>query len=45
MCPSLVRAFGSDFDFHLIKESFLKAKDARKLAAEYTEEMLALLGR
>lgn len=41
--PALVRTFGDDFDFASIKESF-RRKDDRKMVAEYTQEMLYLLG-
>lgn len=41
--PALVKAFGSDFDFTLIKESFRKDSDGRKMIAEYTREMIAIM--
>lgn len=41
--PALVKAFGSDFDFALIKESFRKDTDGRKMIAEYTREMIEVM--
>lgn len=41
--PALVKAFGSDFDFALIKESFRKDADGRKMITEYTREMIAIM--
>lgn len=38
--PALVKAFGDDFDFASVKESFRRDRDGRKMIAEYTEEML-----
>lgn len=41
--PALVKAFGNDFDFTAVKESFKKDTDGRKMLAEYTEEMIRVL--
>ncbi len=41
--PSLVKAFGDDFDFHSVKESFRKDSEGRKMLIEYNSEMLSLL--
>lgn len=41
--PTLVQAFGRDFDFASVKESFKKDVDGRKAVAAYTEDMLAVL--
>lgn len=42
--PSLVRAFGDDFDFAAVKESFRRDSDGRKMISDYTEEMIRVLG-
>lgn len=42
--PSLVRTFGDDFDFISIKESFRCSMEGKKRIADYTEEMLYILG-
>lgn len=41
--PTLVKAFGDEFDFTTIKNSFRRNKDGKKLVADYTEEMLYIL--
>lgn len=41
--PALVKTFGDEFDFATIKDSFRRAKDVKKLIADYTEEMLYIL--
>lgn len=41
--PALVRAFGGDFDFASVKESFRRDKDGRRMIAKYTEQMIAIL--
>lgn len=41
--PSLVKAFGDDFDFQSVKESFRKDSEGRKMLIEYNSEMLSLL--
>lgn len=41
--PSLVKAFGDDFDFASIKASFRKDSDGRKKISEYTKKMLGVL--
>ena len=43
MYPSLVRAFGDDFDFASIKQSFESDKEGRKLVGKYTEEMMKII--
>lgn len=42
--PSLFRAFGEDFDFATVKDSFRRDSDGRKMISEYTEEMIRVLG-
>lgn len=41
--PSLVKAFGDDFDFQSVKESFRKDSEGRKMLIEYNSKMLSLL--
>lgn len=43
MYPSLVRAFGDDFDFASVKQSFEGDKEGRKLVGKYTEEMMKII--
>lgn len=40
--PALVQAFDTGFDFATVKEAFSRGRDGRKLAAEYTEEMIRI---
>lgn len=42
--PALIKAFGDEFDFATIKDSFRRDKDGKKLIADYTEKMLRILG-
>lgn len=41
--PTLVRAFGSDFDFASVKNAFRKDTEGRKMIAEYTKETVRVL--
>lgn len=41
--PSLVDAFGADFDFVSIKSAFRCDGDVRRMIAQYTERMLKVL--
>lgn len=41
--PALVKAFGNDFDFNSVKESFKKDHDGRKRLSDYTEDMIRVL--
>lgn len=41
--PALVRAFGDDFDFISIKESFRHNKNRKEMIADYTEKMIHIL--
>lgn len=41
--PSLVRAFGYDFDFAVIKNKLRIDTDCRKALTEYTKQMLRIL--
>lgn len=41
--PALVKAFGNDFDFNSVKESFKKDHDGRKRLSGYTEDMIRVL--
>lgn len=40
--PSLVKAFGYDFDFQSVKQSFASGS-ARKIIADYTKQMIQIL--
>ena len=42
--PALVRAFGDDFDYTTIKESFRRDNAGKKMITEYTEDMICILG-
>lgn len=41
--PALVSAFGDQFDFATVKESFRRDKEGQKMLAAYTEEMMQIL--
>lgn len=41
--PSLVHAFGEDFDFATVKKSFSKDNEGRKMITEYTEDLIHIL--
>ncbi len=41
--PALVSAFGDDFDFTSVKNSFKYNKDGRKMISMYTEKMICIL--
>ncbi len=43
MYPALLRTFGDDFDFDLVKKSFEGDRDGRKAIRKYTEDLLAFL--
>lgn len=43
MYPSLVSAFGDDFDFASVKQLFESDKESRKLIVRYTEEMMKII--
>ena len=43
MYPALVKAFGDDFDFTSVKESFKKDKDGRKMVKQYTQNLVEVL--
>ncbi len=43
--PSLVRTFGSDFDFASVKESFKKDKNGKKMVRQYTQNLIKVIGR
>lgn len=42
--PALVSAFGDQFDFATVKESFRRDKEGQKMLAAYNEEMVQVLG-
>ena len=42
MYPALVKAFGDDFDFTSVKESF--KKDAERMIRDYTKDLMTVLG-
>lgn len=42
--PTLVKAFGADFDFKSVKEMFEYNKNGKKIIADYTEKMICILG-
>ncbi len=41
--PSLVRTFGSDFDFASVKESFKKDKNGKKMVKQYTQNLAKVI--
>ena len=42
--PSLIRAFGDDFDYMSIKESFKKDKEGKQKLKEVNKDMLTICG-
>lgn len=41
--PSLVKAFGVDFDFAAVKQAYKTAKDIKKEIARYTKELMTII--
>lgn len=41
--PQLVKAFGAEFDFTTIKQSYKVAKDIKKELSRHTEELLSII--
>ena len=41
--PSLVKAFGNDFDFNSAKQAIGLAKDIKKEITKYTKEMISII--
>ena len=43
--PLLVRAFGMDFDFASVKQSFKTDKDGKKAVKKYTQDLLKVISQ
>ena len=44
MYPSLVKVFGDDFDFDVIKDALKQAKNMKKEIDKYTQELTKIIG-
>ena len=44
MYPALVKAFGDDFDFTSVKESFKKDAEGKRMIRDYTKDLMTVLG-